>query len=295
MGILKRNLDNALTVSGELIGDPAVRAGVRARHRRGRALRRHLLRDHRDAPASARPGTRRPSRRGGTRRSRAGEPLRLRRVSGAAGPVRSTASSTSATTAIYIAEVVDVNDPHEARPRPRSSPDQFADTDRPAHLGERRAAPPPATRRACSSRPRRATRSSSAYVAGDVREPMIARLRRTRRERARPAAWSGPKKHGIVTAVGSVAFDEENGTNHGHLRRPQVDVTLDKAASSSCSTSPVRSAVDVTLDYDSQSKVTIDSRRDHAQGAPRSRSRRTHHHRDAQTAGQGDRQGRAAP
>jgi phage protein D len=28
MGILKRNLDNALTVSGELIGDPAVRAGV---------------------------------------------------------------------------------------------------------------------------------------------------------------------------------------------------------------------------------------------------------------------------
>jgi hypothetical protein len=28
MGILKRNLDNALTVSGEVIGDPAVRAGV---------------------------------------------------------------------------------------------------------------------------------------------------------------------------------------------------------------------------------------------------------------------------
>jgi hypothetical protein len=126
----------------------------------------------------------------------------------------------------YMATVVDVNDPMKLG-RVRLQSEQFADTmDQPIWASVSR--PSAGDKTGVFFTPKKGDQVVISYVAGDVREPMIVGYAHSSASAPDPQLV-GPKKHGIVTSVGSAVFDEDSGTITLTLVGPPVQtLTFDK-------------------------------------------------------------------
>jgi uncharacterized protein involved in type VI secretion and phage assembly len=126
----------------------------------------------------------------------------------------------------YLAEVVDVDDPDNLG-RIRVQADQFADTvDQPVWASVVR--PSAGDKQGVFFTPKKGDQVVLGYIAGDVREPMIVGYAHSK-QKAPDTGKVGTQQHGIVTTIGSVLFDEKNGTITVTLDGPtKSTVTMDK-------------------------------------------------------------------
>jgi uncharacterized protein involved in type VI secretion and phage assembly len=109
----------------------------------------------------------------------------------------------------YLATVVDVNDPDNLG-RIRVQSDQFADTlDQPIWASISR--PCAGNKQGVFFTPKNGDQVVLGFIAGDVREPMVTGYAHST-QNAPDTSLVGTQQHGIVTTVGSVIFDEANGT-----------------------------------------------------------------------------------
>jgi uncharacterized protein involved in type VI secretion and phage assembly len=126
----------------------------------------------------------------------------------------------------YLAEVVDVNDPDQLG-RIRVQADQFADSvDQPVWASVVR--PSAGDKQGVFFTPKKGDQVVLSYIAGDVREPMIVGYAHST-QKAPDTAKVSTQRHGIVTTIGSLIFDEQNGTITVKLDvagAPEVSVTL---------------------------------------------------------------------
>jgi phage baseplate assembly protein gpV len=126
----------------------------------------------------------------------------------------------------YMATVVDVNDPMKLG-RVRLQSDQFADTmDQPIWASVSR--PSAGNKTGVFFTPKKGDQVVISYVSGDVREPMIVGYSHSSQSAPDPSLV-GPKKHGIVTSIGSAIFDEDGNTiTLTLIGPPQQTLTFDK-------------------------------------------------------------------
>jgi uncharacterized protein involved in type VI secretion and phage assembly len=104
----------------------------------------------------------------------------------------------------YLAKVVAVDDP-DGLGRVRVEADQFTDThDQPIWASISR--PAAGNQQGVFFTPKKGDQVVLGFIAGDVREPMVVGY--THSTQNEPAGVVGTEKHGIVTTIGSVVFDE---------------------------------------------------------------------------------------
>lgn len=110
---------------------------------------------------------------------------------------------------LYLAEVVDVNDP-EKLGRVRVQSDQFGDAGaEPVWAGVAR--PSAGDKTGLFFTPKQGDQVILGYIVGDVREPLILGYAHSAKNKPDDKKVD-PDKHGIVTKAGSVVFDEKGGS-----------------------------------------------------------------------------------
>lgn len=127
---------------------------------------------------------------------------------------------------LYLAEVVDVNDP-EKLGRVRVKADQFEDTgDQPTWATVAR--PSAGDKTGVFFTPKTGDQVIVGYMAGDVREPIILGYGHST-ARKPDSDKVDTEKHGIVTTIGSITFDEKGGTILISFKGPpESTVTINK-------------------------------------------------------------------
>lgn len=127
---------------------------------------------------------------------------------------------------LYLAEVVDVNDP-EKLGRVRVKADQFEDTgDQPTWATVAR--PSAGDKTGVFFTPKTGDQVIVGYMAGDVREPIILGYGHST-ARKPDGDKVDTEKHGIVTTIGSITFDEKGGTILISFKGPpESTVTINK-------------------------------------------------------------------
>lgn len=127
---------------------------------------------------------------------------------------------------LYLAEVVDVNDP-EKLGRVRIQSDQFGDAGaEPAWAVVAR--PAAGDKTGLFFTPKPGDQVIMGYVVGDVREPLILGYAHSTKNKPDDKKVD-PDKHGIVTKAGSVVFDEKGGSIVVTFDGPPLwKLTLDK-------------------------------------------------------------------
>jgi phage baseplate assembly protein gpV len=109
----------------------------------------------------------------------------------------------------YLATVVDVNDPQHLG-RIRVQADQFADTmDHPIWASISR--PAAGDQQGVFFTPKNGDQVVISFISGDVREPIVVGYAHST-QKMPATSLVGTRKHGIVTTIGSVVFDEEGRT-----------------------------------------------------------------------------------
>lgn len=127
---------------------------------------------------------------------------------------------------LYLAEVVDVNDP-EKLGRVQVKSDQFGDAGAEA-VWAGVARPSAGDKTGLFFTPKQGDQVILGYIVGDVREPLILGYAHSTKNRPDDKKVD-PDKHGIVTKVGSVVFDEKGGSIVVTFDGPLASkVTLDK-------------------------------------------------------------------
>jgi hypothetical protein len=142
----------------------------------------------------------------------------------------------------YIASVVDVDDPDHLG-RIRVQADQFSDTsDQPIWASIVR--PSAGDKTGVYFTPKNGDQVILGFIAGDVREPIVLGYAHSS-QNAPDTSLVDTQKHGIVTTIGSVVFDEQNGTITVTLVGPtQSVVTMDKNSG-------------ITIDYKGTPESTV--------------------------------------
>jgi phage baseplate assembly protein gpV len=109
----------------------------------------------------------------------------------------------------YLATVIDLNDPQKLG-RIRVQADQFADTlDQPVWASISR--PAAGDQQGVFFTPKKGDQVVLCFLSGDVREPIVVGYAHSTQKM--PAnSLVGTQKHGVVTTIGSVIFDEEGKT-----------------------------------------------------------------------------------